>query len=106
MKTQCDCPDYAPELEKINGPIALQQIRSGQPAGPDYFKPWAYCPWCGSDLTEAVDASAPPAPQATPTPAMRAMARASWESIKDMPVYDPDHGVETLAERRKRVYGV
>lgn len=41
------CPDWEPETKKINGPVALQQIRAGQSVPAGHFKPWRFCPWCG-----------------------------------------------------------
>jgi hypothetical protein len=46
----CVCPDWAPGVEKINGPIITASIRAGR----DLYdgKPFKFCPWCGSKLVE------------------------------------------------------
>ncbi|MDB4893125.1 MAG: hypothetical protein JWL61_4980 [Gemmatimonadetes bacterium] len=49
---ECDCAEWAPGIAKINGPIVLQQIRSGRLVVSDHFVPWAFCPWCGKALLE------------------------------------------------------
>lgn len=43
----CKCPAWAPNAEKINGILHLQQIRTGQGYDGERFK---FCPWCGSEL--------------------------------------------------------
>ena len=44
------CPDWAPQIEKVNAPIILQQLRTGRS---DYDgKPFKFCPWCGHELHE------------------------------------------------------
>lgn len=56
MNGQCDCADWEPQTEKINGPIILQQIRAGHAI--DYgFKAWLYCPWCGKQIIAAPSAA-------------------------------------------------
>lgn len=42
------CSDWPVQIEKVNGPIVLQNIRAGR----DLYKetggkPFRYCPWCG-----------------------------------------------------------
>jgi hypothetical protein len=45
---KCFCLDWRENIDKVNGPIQLQAIRSG---GMGYDgKGFAYCPWCGSTL--------------------------------------------------------
>lgn len=49
-RLECSCDDWTPNIDKINGPIVLQSIRSGgayQYAG----KKMVFCPWCGNKLT-------------------------------------------------------
>ena len=50
----CTCPDFKLGMERINGPIVFQQIRSEAMrklmSVPGYFKPWTFCPWCGNRL--------------------------------------------------------
>lgn len=41
------CPDWEPNIDKLNGPIMMQAARSGfmwQYDGPQF----RYCPWCGT----------------------------------------------------------
>ena len=46
----CKCKLWKENIDRINGPIALQSIRSG---GRGYDGvPFKYCPWCGKDLKE------------------------------------------------------
>lgn len=44
----CTCKDWQENIDKVNGPMILQAVRSG---GKGYsgvtFK---YCPWCGELL--------------------------------------------------------
>lgn len=49
MASKCDCDDWAPQIDILNGPISLQTIRSG---GTYRYsgKPFRYCPWCGAFL--------------------------------------------------------
>jgi hypothetical protein len=44
------CQEWKPGIEKINGPITLQQIRN--PAYKPSFVPFKFCPWCGHELHE------------------------------------------------------
>jgi len=44
----CTCSDWRENIEAINGPIVLQQIRSGLHEWRG--NPFEYCPWCGSIL--------------------------------------------------------
>lgn len=46
----CTCADWLPQIEKLNAPIVLQQVRAGEQLPDDYFKLWAFCPWCGKAL--------------------------------------------------------
>jgi hypothetical protein len=48
---RCNCPDWATQIEILNGPIVLQSIRSGgayQYPG----KQFTHCPWCGNRLVD------------------------------------------------------
>lgn len=49
-RTCLNCEDWAPEIEKVNGPIVLWSIRAGR----DLFngKPFKFCPWCGAILSD------------------------------------------------------
>lgn len=49
------CADWKPQTEKINGPIVFQQMRGGYRLGPDYFKHWEVCPWCGKSRRVGAD---------------------------------------------------
>jgi hypothetical protein len=55
MSLHCSCPDWEPELKKINGPIVLQSVRSGG-AYRYNGKQFIFCPWCGERLTGTVEA--------------------------------------------------
>lgn len=50
----CDCLDWAANIEKVNGPILLQSLRSGGRYQYDgtAFK---YCPWCSYVLKEKAE---------------------------------------------------
>lgn len=52
----CTCADWAPGVEKLNGPILLAQARTPLLAQtPEFqFIPWTYCPWCGSTLAPSL----------------------------------------------------
>jgi hypothetical protein len=50
--SDCVCFDWKVQIEKINGPIKLQSVRSGFRWQYD-GKPFIYCPWCGSKLTQS-----------------------------------------------------
>ncbi len=46
--SECSCALWKANIDKINGPLQLQAIRSG---GVGYDgRQFAYCPWCGSTL--------------------------------------------------------
>lgn len=47
--SDCTCDGWKDNIEKVNGPIVLQSIRSGNLNQYD-GKPFTYCPWCGSSL--------------------------------------------------------
>lgn len=47
---KCNCQDWSENIEKVNGPIILQAIRSGMPAYDG--KSFSHCPWCGTSLAE------------------------------------------------------
>ena len=54
---KCICPDFRANIDKINGPLQLQQARMGIGYQGKRFR---YCPWCSSELTlEASDYSDP-----------------------------------------------
>lgn len=44
------CPDWYPQIDKLNTPILIQFARSG---GTYKFdgKPFVFCPWCGKKRT-------------------------------------------------------
>lgn len=46
--SECSCELWKINIERINAPIILQQIRSGTSFQCDQFQ---YCPWCGKGLT-------------------------------------------------------
>ena len=50
--SECSCPDWKPQIEKVNAPIQLQSVRSGFRWKYD-GKPFKFCPWCGHELDEA-----------------------------------------------------
>lgn len=51
---RCECPDWAPNIEKLNAPITLAVIRTG--GGYQYTgAPFRYCPWCGTTLAALRD---------------------------------------------------
>ena len=54
MSKFCPCSDWRETIEKVNGPIVLQQIRSGGRTAYD-GKPFEFCPWCGDELIEEYD---------------------------------------------------
>lgn len=45
IREEC-CADWLAQIEKVNGPIVLQALRSGNPNQFDGI-PFRYCPWCG-----------------------------------------------------------
>lgn len=49
MSLHCPCPDWEPGIRKIDGPIALQAVRTGGAYQYD-GKPFRFCPWCGQRL--------------------------------------------------------
>ncbi|HEV2178392.1 MAG TPA: hypothetical protein VGU20_30955 [Stellaceae bacterium] len=49
--SDCVCRAWVENLPKINGPIVLQQIRSGGAFKFD-AEPFRFCPWCGANLAE------------------------------------------------------
>lgn len=54
MSLFCSCPDWAPNIKKVDGPIALQAVRSGGAYQYD-GKPFKFCPWCGRGLVHKCD---------------------------------------------------
>lgn len=48
------CVDWKPECAKLNAPLSLAQARNPHlTATPEFqFKPWLFCPWCGTRRTE------------------------------------------------------
>ena len=48
---RCYCKEWLPNIEKINGPIIMQTLRSG---GNYVFngEPFHFCPWCGKELVD------------------------------------------------------
>jgi hypothetical protein len=50
MMKYCEhCDDWAKNIEIINGPVVLSQIRNGKRAK---LKTFRYCPWCGQVLAD------------------------------------------------------
>lgn len=49
MKYCPNCNDWAENIEVIDGPLVLSQLRSGEQAK---LKTFHYCPWCGWALAE------------------------------------------------------
>lgn len=45
---KCTCPDWEPNIKKVNGPILLQAARAGRSLYDG--EPFVFCPWCGSQL--------------------------------------------------------
>ena len=45
----CPCPDWDVQIQKVNGPIVNQAVRSGFTWRYD-GKPFVFCPWCGNRL--------------------------------------------------------
>lgn len=54
MSLFCGCPNWEPEIRKLNGPIVLQSVRSGGRYQYD-GKSFTFCPWCGERLVEKCD---------------------------------------------------
>lgn len=48
MVPECSCELWKLNIERINAPIILQQIRAGTSFQCDQF---VFCPWCGKSLT-------------------------------------------------------
>lgn len=48
----CGCEDWQKNIDKINGPITLQAIRSGSKGYTG--KKFVYCPWCSKKLPEVL----------------------------------------------------
>lgn len=61
MSLHCQCPDWAPQINIVNGPIMLQSVRSGG-AYKYPGKQFVFCPWCGNRLTELAIMGEPPEP--------------------------------------------
>ena len=52
----CCCSDWRENIDRVNGPIVLAQVRSGHAwTG----KPFNYCPWCGNLLQTITTADQP-----------------------------------------------
>jgi hypothetical protein len=60
----CTCADWKPNIDIINGPFVLQQIR--QPGSVRLCKPFAFCPWCGQKLQGEPPAEVPVRPRPEP----------------------------------------
>lgn len=56
---KCVCGAWAANIDKVNGPIVLQSIRSGFRRQYD-GAPFRYCPWCGSKLQDEQQRKADP----------------------------------------------
>lgn len=52
-RSSCACANWADQMPKIDGPVVLQQLRSGHRLPPGYFVAWTYCPWCAAALAAA-----------------------------------------------------
>lgn len=48
----CCCPDWEPNIEKLNAPAVLQFARTG--TGEYDGKPFVHCPWCGKRLLPTI----------------------------------------------------
>lgn len=48
----CDCDEWEPGVEKINGPLLLAQARNPHLTNtPEFqFNPFRYCPWCAGTV--------------------------------------------------------
>ena len=55
---RCYCKEWLPNIEKINGPIIMQTLRSG---GRYVFdgEPFNFCPWCGKELVDERESDKP-----------------------------------------------
>ena len=56
MSLECIwCSDWKPNIEKVNAPLMLAAARN--PHHKQYDgKPFRFCPWCGQELYEVVQA--------------------------------------------------
>ena len=45
------CPDWEPNIDKLNGPIMMQAARSGFMWQYDGLQ-FRFCPWCGTQIPE------------------------------------------------------
>jgi len=45
---KCDCEDWQENIDKLNAPMVLQQLRGGYCERG--FKQITHCPWCGKRL--------------------------------------------------------
>jgi hypothetical protein len=61
MSLHCTCADWEPQIAIVNGPIALQSVRSGG-AYKYPGKQFIFCPWCGNRLTDLAVMGTPPEP--------------------------------------------
>jgi hypothetical protein len=50
------CPDWKPQCEKVNGPIVMSFIRTGNQYD---GLPFRFCPWCGTKRPEPKPESEP-----------------------------------------------
>jgi hypothetical protein len=46
----CDCPEWEPNIVKVNAPLQLAFARNPVAANQYRGIPFRYCPWCGSQL--------------------------------------------------------
>ena len=52
---QCNCKDWKPNIEIINGFISMQTVMAWGNKDGYTGKPFVYCPWCGKKLKEVKD---------------------------------------------------
>lgn len=45
----CECPDWAPSVDILNGAFVMSSIHGGGGYTGKLFK---FCPWCGKELKE------------------------------------------------------
>lgn len=57
MALECHCPDWAPNIAKVNAPLQLMHARNPHQGNMYRGLSFRYCPWCGDLLLEAEDRS-------------------------------------------------
>jgi len=49
---KCSCPDWKPNMEKLNAPNLFLHARNSETYKGYEGKIFIYCPWCGKELKE------------------------------------------------------